>query len=95
MSDGETTRAQMCARIWAGVTAAERTKLKTPAALLSTVDDLLKRSIAMGSPYEDGARRVLLDETPYSVPRFAEWFKLLPPETRALYAEAITVPSPP
>lgn len=92
MSDSETIRAQMCARIWAGLTASERVKLKTPAGLLTQVDDLLKRSIALGSPYEDGASRVLLDSTPYSVVRLEEWLKLQTPELRALYAALFTTP---
>lgn len=91
-SDGETIRAQMCARIWAGVTAAERVKLKTPAALLPVVDDLLKRSIALGSPYEDGVARVLLDQTPYAVVRFQEWLTLQSPELQALYRDLFTTP---
>lgn len=66
--DSETTRAILCARIWAGLTSAERAKLKTPAALLPAVDDLMKRSIGMGSPYEDGVARVLLDSTPLGAP---------------------------
>lgn len=87
MSDGETVRAQMAARVWAGITAAERVKLKKPAALLPDIDDLLKRSYAMGSPLEDQTNRVMLDSSPFSVPRFREWLMSQPPELRALYAE--------
>lgn len=90
MSDGETVRAQMCARVWAGLSVTERGKLKTPAALLPQIDDLLKRSYAMGSPLADATGNVLLDPTQYSVPRFREWLMLLPPEVRALYAEVLT-----
>ena len=93
MTDGETVRAQMCARIWAGVTSAERTRLKTPAALLPVVDDLLKRSIALGSPYEDGATKVVLDSTPYSVVRFQEWLQRQSPELQALYRDLFTTPA--
>lgn len=93
--DGESLRASLCARIYAGATAAERKSLKTPAALLPVVDDLLKRSYGMGSPLDNGATRIMLDDTPFSVVRFKEFLTLLPAELRQLYADVFTqTPTP-
>jgi phage N-6-adenine-methyltransferase len=85
--DGETARAQMAATIWAGLTAAERVKLKTPAALLPVVDDLLKRSIQLGSPYtSDSPDVVLVDPTPFAAVRFREWLSRQTDAVRSLYS---------
>ena len=83
--DGEGLRAELCARIYAGLTSTERGKYKTPAGLLPVVDDLLKRSIGMGSPYENGATRIMLDDTPFSVTRFRDWLLTLSPELWQLF----------
>ena len=58
--DGESTRALCAAVMWSGLTAAERTKLKTPAGLLPAADDLLKRSQQLGSPYAGDSGDVVL-----------------------------------
>lgn len=84
--------------IWGGLTAAERTRLKTPAGLLPVADDLLKRSLQMGSPYaSDSVDVVLVDPTPFAAIRFREWWSRQTEEVRAVYAEAIGTlpPTPP
>lgn len=90
-ADGETMRALMCARIWASITASERTKYKTPAGLLPMVQDLMARSYVLGSPTSDmNPDQVLLDPTPFAAVRFREWLTRQSPEVQSLY----TTPAP-
>lgn len=90
--DGESVRALAAAVMWAAGTSTERAK-KPVRDFLPVADDLLKRSVSMGSPYaSDSADVILVDPTPFSVIRFTEWLARQTDDVRALYRDVFTPP---
>jgi hypothetical protein len=91
--DGESVRALAAVVMWAGGTSTERAK-KPVRDFLPIADDLLKRSVSMGSPYaSDSADVVLVDPTAFAVIRFQEWLSRQTEDVRSLYRDALA-PSP-
>ena len=86
--DGETVRAVVAAILWSAGTSTERKKPVRE--FLGVADDLLKRSLSMGSPYaSDSADVVLVDPTPFTHVRLQEWLSRQSPDVQQNVRDAV------